>query len=177
MKKVSLFILFIFLSGCISRANYPINWVKPESVTPSSCLNWSGTFNNHGENTSKNGENILSAIFAVPTVSTHDADTVKLHTDTGKGLINVEIYKKGEIITHLSLEQVKNEFVCEDGKITIKRNTFLNDGGAIGKEWVSYTLNLTAEALIIEKKNGVAGALFFIPIVGQESNWLRFKKV
>ena len=177
MKKISLVILCFLFNGCVSNAKYPIDWEKLATATDSGCLSWSGTFYNQGENTLKNGENILAEILAAPTTSNHEADAVKLRTDIEQGLIDVEIYKDDEIVTRFSLEMVKNEFICENGKVTINRNRFVNEGGAIGKEWVGYTLNLTSEALIIEKKNGVAGALFFIPIIGQESNWLRFKKI
>jgi len=177
MKNISLVILLFLLNGCVSNAKYPIDWERPAATDTSSCLNWSGTFYNHGETTLKNGENILAVILAAPIVSNHEADTVKLRVDIEQGLIDVETHENGKIVTRLSLKEEKSEFNCENGKVTINRNKFVNDGGAIGKEWVSYTLNLTSEALVIEKKNGVAGALFFIPIIGQESNWLRFKKI
>lgn len=177
MKIISIVILVFLLNGCVSNAKYPSDWAKPGSKETHSCLSWSGSFYNHGENTLKNGESLLALIFAQPTTSNSNADLVKLNIDIEKGSIDVEMYENGKIVTRLTLNEKKSEFHCENGKIAINRNKFVSDGGAIGKEWVGYTLHLTSEALVIEKKNGVVGALFFIPIIGQESNWLRFKKI
>ena len=65
---------------------------------------------------------------------------------------------------------------CKEGGYVVARSAVSNSGGALSKEWWEFKLYFTPDYLIISKKKGVVGTLFFAPMAGTETQWLRFEK-
>jgi hypothetical protein len=65
---------------------------------------------------------------------------------------------------------------CKEGGYVVARSAVSNSGGALSKEWWEFKLYFTPDYLIVSKKKGVVGTLFFVPMAGTETQWLRFEK-
>jgi hypothetical protein len=173
--KLNFSILIILLCcGCAIKDDYPTNWTPLSVIAKAGCQNISGEFLNVGENTLEGGERNLSYILApdFSVASETERVNIEIVDEIKMQLGFIDKYGK-KTSTELSTSA---GLLCKDGVYTIERSEFLNSGGAIGKQWYSYRLHSSPDSLIVEKKQGAVGALFFIPIVGTETHWLRFKR-
>ncbi|WP_226703622.1 hypothetical protein [Microbulbifer elongatus] len=173
MRLILSIVMTFTLSGCVLKDDYPSSWGALPNHVDSRCRDISGLYDNVGENTLENGEYHLAQILLPLYSSKYKVEWVRIDVQANK--FKVTIYDTSGDSYESEIGHSEG-LKCDGGTYQIARNTVANSGGAIGKQWLSYRIQSNEESLIIEKTQATLGALFFIPIAGQESHWLRFRK-
>lgn len=173
MRAILSIIMSVVLSGCVLKDEYPTSWGALPSKVDTGCQDVSGVYGNVGENTLENGEHHLAQILVPGYSSNFEAEQVRIEVQEKKFQVTLYNNSGGASEAVIGLYE---GLMCNNGVYQITRNTFANSGGAIGKQWLSYKIQSNDDSLILKRTQGVLGALFFIPVAGKETHWLRFGK-
>ncbi|WP_141398450.1 MULTISPECIES: hypothetical protein [Microbulbifer] len=166
--------LLLLTAGCVLKDEYPSEWEPVAYAKSGGCQDISGLYNNLGEN-SKQKEVYLSSVFFPKGQDPSSVDYVKIVNSHDSGSFEITLLDDSKAIKSANLTS-ESELSCKNGSHVIERVEFLVKEGAIGKQWVRYSFSKSGNSLILAKKNGAVGALFFIPIVGSDTGWLRFQQ-
>jgi hypothetical protein len=166
-----LFVTLFTLNGCVIKDELPKEWGQLNKF----CSGVSGLFSNIGSSTSGNSNVKLSEIIAPNANSGYLPKYIAFEVSSVINKFEIELVTDSEVLDKMTLE-VDESHGCDKGGYLITRSYVTNSGGAIGREWWEYKLYFTSEALIVSKKKGIIGALFFVPIVGTQTQWIRFDK-
>jgi hypothetical protein len=171
MKVSAVIILSFFLSSCVIKDDLPSQW----GPLNSKCSDVTILLNNMGLSSSDYGENKLSKLLVPNAEFGYRAEQIKVRAFTELNRLDIELVYDSKTVETLTLntEEFKG---CENGGYVVARSAVSNSGGALGKEWWEFKLYFTPDYLIISKKKGVVGTLFFVPMAGTETQWLRFDK-
>lgn len=167
MKITLVLVIVLMLSGCISHQSYPKAW----SAIDKNCPNLTGVYHNQRAQLSSNKSTSLIQLFALNKIK---SDTVNVtHAD---GAIQL-VVKDQQGQSHQSVYTQKSGFIgCKDGFWVVEKSVMHNKEGALGKEWKRFLLSKNGQGLIVKKEQGAFGMLFFVPVVGSESDWYLFKQ-
>ncbi|WOI39200.1 hypothetical protein R1T43_09300 [Alteromonas sp. CI.11.F.A3] len=171
MKSVTIILFSLFLGSCSMRDDYPSEW----GTLLSDCSDETILVSNKGLRSSEYGDDKLSAMLVPDAQYSHLADQLRVSIVASASTISIDLLLDSEIVETLSINT--SEFKgCENGGFVVARSSVVNSGGAIAKEWWEFTLYFKSDSLIVSKKKGAIGTLFFVPIAGTETQWLRFDK-
>ena len=171
MKLATIVFLSFFLCACATKDDLPAEWGSLNS----DCSDVIALLENRGIRSSQYGESRLTELLVPKAEFRHIADQINISIISSKNTFNIELLADSEVLERLSLDA--EEFKgCKNGGFIVARTSIVNTGGALGKEWWQFTLYFAPDSLIVSKKKGVVGTLFFVPIAGTEIQWLRFSK-
>ncbi|WP_218420022.1 hypothetical protein [Alteromonas lipotrueae] len=171
VKLTTIVFLSLFLCSCALKDDLPSEWGSLNS----DCSDVIALLDNKGASSSEYGESWLSVLLVPAAEFSHRADQIKISVNSSENRLDIELLSNSEIVEKLSVSS--KEFKgCKDGGFVVARSAVVNSGGALAKEWWEFTLYFATDSLIVSKKKGAIGTLFFVPIAGTETQWLRFEK-
>ncbi|MBN8430422.1 hypothetical protein JF535_06085 [Microbulbifer salipaludis] len=166
--------LLSLTAGCALKDEYPPEWEPVAYAKSGGCQDISGLYRNLGEN-SKRKEVYLSSVLFPKERDPSSVDYVKIVNSRESSSLEITLFNDSKPIKSVNITS-ESVISCKNGSYVIERGDFLAKEGAIGKQWVRYSFSKSGNSLILAKKNGAVGALFFVPIVGSETGWLRFQQ-
>src|SRR5437764_4251322 len=166
-----LVVLAASLVACVHGSAYPVPWPALVSSGDGHCPDLTGRYTDRGETfdsphwISLSGL-LLSVRAAQVEISLSDSGELRIHGWTDHGSAGTK-----------SLARSAGDFDCDGLRVTLRREAeWVNREGVVGRQSRVLQLSKAVDgSLVIRDEGSGFGFLFFIPIVGTQTLWHRFR--
>jgi hypothetical protein len=180
-EAVLVILMISLLTSCAFNQQLPSNWTLPALASIGNCPDISGKYIGLGE-TIKNKTTVplIYELFVTakdrkqyPLVRWQEVSHISIQQ--GQNLLNVVAWKDSEVLYSTGLSKDTDDFVCEDGWLTVKTSHFRGVGlnavefGSISRSFAK------ADGYLLEKReSGGVLMIAILPIVSSSVEWFRF---
>lgn len=165
-------VLVSVLAGCMSTKPLPPNWGEARLVTGASCDWINGIFHDEGESDGSYKPSLSRLLDA--NESRKDSPQLLTLSYAAGTALRIE----PDTTSSAPLRSVQtSDYSCIDGSLWLSQTVATNREGVLAYERFTHVIYESSGYLVVKTSSSVLGMMFFIPVIGHQIDYYRFKRL